>query len=392
VAFRRLAAQTALHVFARLASSACSFLLFSLIARKLPDEQTQRAFFFLFSLGFGLATLRLFAQLAAAMDGHARSTVRLRQARLGLLFVVRTLPIAVPLLGAIAGIHTRDPLTVAIACIIACLAALDIDLLRAVVHRAPTFSTTFAFGTLVSLIGLYLHPNPGFGAVCLWMLVQWIPTAVLNIACLARLRHRASHGSRGAPRVLPPTHLGSLLLLAVFDGAILNAPFLGWFVPTPQVGVDLSLAMRMFVASLPMQPLLLHWANSPALAGLAAKMGVGLALAFSLMLSASGIVAGTAFMLLYVFVSGKQAGVGVFTLYVMLLASYCLYAAQMRLSAPKLAGHQRLLTLAALLLVYGAAFCLNVQGLQHSALKIGLLQSLTLVGCALAFNRLSRHN
>lgn len=173
MALRTLAHQTIWHVAVRLMSSAGSFLLFSLIARKLADAQAQLAFFFLFSLGFGLAALRLFAQLAAAMNGQARSTVRLRQARQGLGWVVCILPFAAPLIGAILWIHTGSLFVVAVACLVACLAAVDIDLLRAVVHRGPTFSSAFAVGTLVALIGLSLHPQPDLNAVCFWILVQW---------------------------------------------------------------------------------------------------------------------------------------------------------------------------------------------------------------------------
>jgi hypothetical protein len=383
---RALAHQTMWHVVVRLVSAACSFLLFSLIARKLADAETQSAFFFLFSLGFGLAALRLFAQLATAMNGQARSTVRLQQVRQGLGYLALTLPLTVPLLGIILWIHTSSVFVVIVACLVVCLAAIDCDLLRAVVHRGPIFPSAFAVGTIFALIGLSLHPQPDFKAVCFWILVQWIPVSALNIAAVRRLQ-RCRVPRTGSKHWL---HFASVLLLAVFDGLILNAPFLGWFTPSPSTGIDLSLGIRVFVASLPMQPLLLHWANSEALAKLTKHMRVGIALGFSMVLLISGVFAGIAFMLLYILVSGKPANTTAFVIYLLLLASYSFYASQMRLSAWKLHTYHRLGVLVVVLFIFVVAFGLYEPSLRLSALKVGLLQAFSLLACALALNLLSR--
>lgn len=213
-----------------------------------------------------------------------------------------------------------------------------------------------------------------------------VPVSACNIAALRRLRGcRVPWTGSGHS-----AHLASLLLLAVFDGAVLNAPFLGWFTPSPSTGVDLSLGVRVFVASLPMQPMLLHWANSEALAKLAKRMRVGIALGFSMLLLSSGVLAGTAFMLLYILVSGKPAGTTAFVVYVLLLASYSLYASQMRLSALRLRAHLRLGVLVVVLFAYAVAFGLFAQSLSQSALKVALLQAFSLLTCALALNLLSR--
>ena len=382
----KLARQTIWHVAARLVSSACSFLLFTFIARKLDDAEAQRAFFFLFTLGFGLATLRLFVQLAAGINGQRRASVRLRQARKGLICVIKSLPYAVPLLGISLWFHTGNLIVVAVACFVTCLVAIDIDLFRAVVHREPSFSSTFTFGTLIALAGLSLHSNPDLESVCFWILVQWIPVGLFNSFIFTRLADkRMPTGETGRP-----THLASILFLAIFDGAILNTPFLGWFTPPPSTGVDLSLGIRVFVASLPMQPMLLHWANSNALAELAENMGMGLATSLSMLLLISGVISGSAFIFIYIMVTGKQVSAVAIIIYFVLLLSYSYYVSQMRLSAPLLTVNIRIGVLSVFLLVYVISFVIFEPILLLSALYIGLLQAFTLSTCALALALMSR--
>jgi hypothetical protein len=212
------------------------------------------------------------------------------------------------------------------------------------------------------------------------MLVPWLPVALGNVFSLHRWgRLRRLPAGRGA-HAQAWLHLTSLLLLAIFDGLILNAPFMGWFTPSAKTGIDLTLIVRVFVASLPLQPLLLHWANSPALGRLARALHVSAAACFSLLLCVSGLGAGSLFFLTYGMVSGKSTTIMVFLLYMVLLASYSLYAAQMRFNGPRMRASHRLINLGGVAVTYLGCLWVLRESLEQSTWAIVVLQCLALLG------------
>jgi hypothetical protein len=119
-------------------------------------------------------------------------------------------------------------------------------------------------------------------------------------------------------------------------------------------------------------------------------MRVSIESGFSLLLLISGLLTGSAFMLMHILVSGKPLNMTAFMVYLMLLSTYSLYVSQMRLSALSLEGRHRLWVLITLLLVYVVLFILYEPIFEHSALKIGLLQSLVFLACAITFQMLSK--
>lgn len=378
--------QAGLHLSARLVSAGLSFLLFAWIGRVLPETDAARAYSLSFALGFGLATVRMCLQLGAAVDGSAHLAQRVRQAVRGLQIQRRILPWVAFAIGAVAWLHTRDiPITMA-SCVVVILAAPDVDLLRGVLGRTSLFPLTFALSSFLALVLLQWWLPHTLQGVTWALLIQWLPVSVVNAPAIKRVfrRHRSTPPGLGVA--------AGTLALSGFDGLVLNAPFLGWLHLTTRTSLDLSIVMRVFVASLPMLPLLLHWANSSAFHRLCERWGLqrGSGLALSLFLS--GSVAGSIFLTIYVAVSHQPIGWHLALLYLPLLLAYSMYASQMRFVGMRLSSLQRICILTAASLVYITALGgLVTLGVGQSS-GIVLLQVLILLGTGWLFAKVASSN
>lgn len=380
-----LARQAALHLTARLASVGVSFLLFAWIGRVLEPADAARAYAFAFGFGFLLATARLALQLGASVVASSRMTVRLRQGLCGLaLLRLLVLPLAVGA-ATIGWLHTGSALLAAAAALVAVAAAADIDLLRGVLGRGAVFAPGFALGSAISLALLAtVMPQTLLGAVtCL--LLQWLPLCLLNLRALRRLFMRLPDApERGWA-------LAATLLLACFDGLVLNAPFLALVDLPVAVALELSVVTRVFVASLPLLPLLLHWSNSPAFAQLCRRFGMGLQSGFMAALLTSGAVAGALFLGAFAMVARQPVVLGSAVLYLVLLFGYAVFAPQMRFVRQHVPGRPIVLALAAALL--GHAIGLVMLVAFHFPGGAGgwvSWQAATLVGAALTLRWLAR--
>lgn len=370
----RLLQQATLHLAARLGSVGLSFLLFAWIGRVLPAPDAARAYFFSFALGFGLSTARMCLQLGAGVNGLGRGAQRNREAQRGLQIQRRMLPLLAMGIGTVTWIHTGQVPLVLVAMVVAVLAAPDFDLLRSIVGRASLFSLTFALGSLLALALLqWVLPHTLTGVV-LALLIQWLPVCLVNILALKRVFGK----SRGAAPSLGMV-VGTLVL-AGFDGLVLNAPFLGWLRLSTPTSLDMALVMRVFVASLPLLPLLLHWTNSPAFSQICTRWHLQPKTGFVLGLLVSGLAAGGVFLGAYIGIARQPVGVDVVFFFVLLLVVYSFYASQMRFASVRLGAVERLRILIPVALVYlGALNAMVTWGTQR---PVGLvvLQALTLAG------------
>ena len=380
---RRLAQQAALHFGARLASVGLSFLLFAWIGKVLDPAAAVAAYAFTFSLGFGLATARMVLQLGAGIDGGARMTQRLRQAMKGMALLRRLLPLLMFGIGAATWANTHSSLLTISAASVALLAAADIDLLRGAAGRASLFSAAFAVGgALAMLLLVFVLPHTLTGVV-IALLSQWLPVCFINLPMLKRLLRK----TKGETPALA-NNVGTLLL-AGFDGLVLNAPYLGLFMLPLTVSLELSLVTRIFVASLPMLPLLLHWSNSPAFGQACKRMGISEHAGFMVGLLISGALAGSVFIGAFILIARKPVSVSTIVLYLVLLLGYAVFAPQMRFASARWTKSALLMPLATSLL----AFLVLVGLLAATHFPLGasavvVIQMLTLVTTA---RWLSRH-
>lgn len=377
----RLVHQATIHLASRLGSVGLSFLLFAWIGRVLTTPEATNAYFFSFALGFGLATARMTLQLGSAIDGNDRSSQRARAARQGLAILRAILPMLAIGVGCIAWIFTLNPLLALLATAVTLLAAPDIDLLRGIVGRSSIFAASFSAGSLLALVLLqWVLPRTLTGVV-LALLIQWMPVCVLNASAIRRMLSDT--------RKIRPTAsmIFGTLTLAGFDGLILNAPFFGWLPSSDQTSHDLALVMRVFVASLPILPLLMHWSNSTSFGRLCNGFGVSLQTGFMLGLLTSGLFAGCLFLSSYAAISKQPVGVNVIGMYVMLLGAYSLFAPKMRFAATMLPSRQRIRLISIASVVYFAALAFATHSNLSTAIVIVSLQALTLAGTALWFRQ-----
>lgn len=372
----RLIHQTALHLGARLGSVGLSFLLFTWIGRVLSAPEAVKAYFFSFALGFGLATARMSLQLGAAITGEARVAQRRRDANHGLTILLCILPLLALGVGCVTWIYTSNPALVVLAMMITVFAAPDMDLLRGIVGKSSLFAFYFSAGSVLSLMLLQWVLPRTLNGVVLALLAQWLPVCMLNGPAMRRLWRGPRKG-----RLRVSVVLGTLAL-AGFDGLILNAPFLGWLPSSSQASLDLALVMRVFVASLPMLPLLLHWSNSAAFGRMCDGVGLSIQAGFLLGLLISGLMAGGAFLSIYMLLAKQTVSQAVIGLFALLLLSYSLFAPQMRFAATRLAAGQRIRLLAVVALTYLAVlgFVAHIGPAQTQ--MVVLLQALALTGSA----------
>lgn len=379
-----LARQAALHLGARLASVGVSFLLFAWIGRILEPGDAARAYAFAFGFGFLLATSRLALQLGASIVASSRTAQRLRQGLSGLA-LLRWLLVPLALGAAAMGwVHTGSPIVAAAAAMVAVAAAADIDLLRGVLGRSAVFAPGFALGSAISLALLQtVMPHTLQGAVtCL--LLQWVPLCLLNLRALRRLCRRL-------PRMRNQGWaLAATLALASFDGVVLNAPFLGIIQLPVEMTLDLAAVTRIFVAALPMLPLLLHWSNSPAFGQLCSRVGLSEQTGFTAVLLASGGVAGGVLLAVYMAVSKLAVTPSTAALYLVLLCGYAAFAPRMRFVRQHAGNRGIVLVLVSLLAAHALGVTAWVAaGLSGGATAWVLWQAVTLVAAAWALRHLA---
>jgi hypothetical protein len=383
---RRLFKELVLHLGTRVASVVMSFLMFSLIARRFPTALIQPVFYFGFTLGFVLATLRMILVLSAGLVSTESRTRRLRNAHRGYRHALAAYALTLPFWSYLLWRYSGSPLLTLGTALAVLPATFDNDLVRSIFARFFMFSLTFATGAFLSLAFVWFWPHHTTATLCLAFTLQWLPVGLFNLSIARRIRKYLLPSGR-ASLLRDLGHLPGIVLLSVFDGAVLNAPFITLVSLSPQVGIELSVITRIFVAALPMLPLLMHWANSGALAALARRLRIREPLAFTLILIASGTAAGTLFLLVFRIVSHLAVARQTFLLFLFLLSAYATYAAEMRFSGVALAPKQRIAILGATLAVFLLLFRAAASFSGGHALALVLVQSVALLVAALGLNR-----
>ena len=318
----------------RVVSALLSFVVFAQVAAKLPPGPGARVLFFSFAFGFALATLRGFHVIHAAVTGHERCVQRWRQVRRSARVTTGLAMLVSPGTAALL-LSQGVPWGVALAgaaLTIACAA--DIDLARAVLRRAPLLPLLTATGGALGCTLLLLVPAPDERLCAIAFLLQWLPVALQQLVLAPRLLRRAQRRPTPGSRRAWPAGVGAGLLLAGFDGAVLNAPFI-LALPLPAAqALDLALGNRLFVASLALFALIGTWVISGDVARVARRLRIGTALAFGLLQGASGLVLGAVYALIFAGVAAQRVGVVALLVFAVLLLAYCAHAAAVRFAAP----------------------------------------------------------
>lgn len=367
--------QVAQHAVIRVLSAALSFGLFTLITSKLPDEPSRRVVFYLFALGFGIATMRLFLQVAAGLHGDQRRTQKVLSLWKGLRITTLVTLVVSPLAGWVLWQHTQQGWVVALSLVVSFLAIPDLDLARSIVHRNMLFPILFTAGTVMALVGVLVWPRLGLTEACACLLLQWVPACLCNMIVMRRWIRKILFTRYG---VTPWTML-TMFLVAVLDGIVLNGPFLGFIEPGNAAASDLALTTRVLVASLPMLPLLTHWLNQGTLERGLLPYRLSMTIGFAGILGLSGLLIGSAYGLFFVYYSTWVLSAHVFFLFLMLLVAFCIFAAVTRIHVPQLTTPGRIRFALLPLFLYGGVIGLAGTALRDSATGIVALQSCTLL-------------
>ena len=321
-----MAAQAALHLGARGLSVMLSFTLFAWVGKILSPTDAVHAFQLMFVLGFAVAASRACLHLSARIDGVARAAERLRSLHAGFSSQMWLLLPLGSLVLLCIWLNTRDLLLALLALLIFVPAAFDTDAVRSVIGRPSFFAVAFSLGSALAFAALASVLPPTLNGVVMAFLIQWLPVCAMNVILLRR--HRRLLALR-PPRT---TALARVLLAASFDGIVLNAAFFGLFVLQTQVALDISLINRIFVAALPLLPLLMHWSNSPEFPRLCERLGLSNQLGFALALIVSGLVFGFSFATFYHRTNDTHLNPATILGFSILLSTFSIYFSRARFS------------------------------------------------------------
>jgi hypothetical protein len=340
---------------ARLLSALLSFAVFSQVASSLEPTAAAQVLFFSFVFGFSLATLRTFHLVAAAVDGSESRAYKLRRLRQAAATLRRVMLLAVPAaLGLLVAQGVGWPAAL-VGAVLVGLCGQDLDLVRSVVGRPPVLPLLTMVGGLLGIGLLVVHPSPSMGWCAAAFLVQWLPAAVLQVVCGRRwLAPPSAHERPTANLSSRVGRTTGLFLTAVFDGAVLNGPFLIVVPLAASAAVDLALGNRLFVASLALFSLVASWVISGDMQRIASRHARRPGTMFVVLQSVLCLAIGSAYALVYHLITDKPVGPNALLVFLLLTLAYVIHSAGLRFLLPKLPMRAGVVTYAAALACFYA--------------------------------------
>ena len=380
--------ETGWHLGARGVSALASSSVFALLARLNTPADAKAVFFFMFASGFVVAFLRSFCMFAAALQGPQRRTERLRRVQALARRYALLLPLFAALSAAALSSQALPPLWIALSTLIILSAGFDADLLRATLGRGSLFSPAFAVGSVAAL-GVLTLGQAGTTTGALAVLCPWIALTVVNAPLAWRLlRRRPRLASCGQPD--RARHWPAALLTALYDGMVLNLPFMAGAALGASASFDLAVAARLFSSAQPFFPLVMHWAGSGRLTEMACRAGLAEPVLYGGLLALSGLLASVIFTLLFGWIGQQPVQAAQYGMFVLLLLAYALFSAAARFTASGLPPERRTRLVGMLLMLYLAAWFGGGAWLAGSALAIVALQASALSALAIGTVLLAR--
>ncbi|MDH5670737.1 MAG: hypothetical protein OEZ06_01220 [Myxococcales bacterium] len=321
-----------------------SFLLFGLVGERLSEGDARDVYFFSFALGFCVVALRTFCTLSAHLHSQPSRSAKLKQVRA----VARTLPLASAAVGLVAVLVLRNyglswPLVLTTTTIIT-LSGFDGDLVRAVVRGTARFPSIFGSGSVLALLYLWLFGPTDREGGCIAFVLQWVPVVVSNV--FAYLRMVNAGPIRSVKSARERGRVSANMLLALFDGGVLNAPFLVHLDLPVGEALDLSIATRFYASSLPLLPLLVHWSNSGRLRRVSERLRIAEHALFGWLTGLAAGLAGLLFAFLFSVVSSHVVNRNQIFMFAALVVSYSIYCALVRYGMHRISSRVRILATA----------------------------------------------
>ena len=384
--------EAGLHLIMRAASAVSSFLLFALVAHYLTVDDTRQVYFFSFAFGFLVVSLRTYCTITALLYSDTTRVSKLRKVKI----VTHQLPwftilVGITAIGALSVYGLQWWIVLSATAMIA-ICGFDADLLRAVVGRPTLFTSAFAVGGLLAIGYLWvMEPSTRDGG-CIAFIVQWAPVAIINVKAYVRLWWRRAQPLRVFTSGTTLSLVGAMLL-ALYDGAVLNAPFLLSLPMDVGASLDLSIATRLFLSSLPFLPLMIHWSNVGHIHDMARSHRVAEYAIFGTIIAVTGVAAGLSFAVLYSVVGTTKVTVLQLGLFASLLGAYVLYACMSRYGMCNVSARARLVVLGSLLVAFYTILVSMNNTAAHSAAFIVSLQVCALViAAAVGWSGLRAHS
>jgi hypothetical protein len=325
-------------LLARLASAFLSFVVFADVAASLSHASAAKVFFFSFAFGFSVSSLRTFHLIASKVSGNESRTDRLRRVRTAALTLSRLSIFIGPgvlLLLLAQGLSWLSALAGAM---LVLAGSHDLDLPRAVVGRTPLLPWLTAAGGMVGIICLYWIPQTTESLAVAALLAPWGMVAAYRIAAGRRLlRSRVIRVTAEVPRSRRVA--AGPLIFAVFDGAILNAPFILALPLSPSSAVDLALGNRIYVASLALYSLISSWAVSGDIHRWSLRLPLGAPALFAVAQILAALPIGLLYAEAYAMIASDRVSFMALLTFIAQLGSYTLFITTIRFGATAAQQH-----------------------------------------------------
>lgn len=381
--------EATLHAAVRVASGVLSLYLFALIARFYSADDVKDLYLFLMIFGFAASALRTLANVSAALQATHSRTCKLRRIKSAAGEVMFATLIVVPVALGLLAKHVHHPALLVCAAVVLLGAGLDSDPMRALFERPARFATAFASGSALAVSWLLVFAPGSANHAVIAILLQWTPVALFNFIGLLRIG--ADSMAAGVARLRnDATSVGTLFVVASFDGLVLNLPFLLSGNESASTSIDAAIVIRIFSASLIMFPLILHWSNSSMLAHLAHHLRMTPAPTYFSLQAAAAAICGLVFGMAYAWISRQPLGLSHVSMFMTLAAAFCAYTTAARFggratSARLLAPALGVVSLAAIT----GALALMARPTRH-AFAFTALQCAALLLGALAIQAIAR--
>jgi hypothetical protein len=123
-----------------------------------------------------------------------------------------------------------------------------------------------------------------------------------------------------------------VIIFASFDGIILNFPFFGVMNITPDDGIELSLIVRIFIASIPILPLMIHFSNTKYFDKICNVYSINIKFIFNIIILIFGLISGLLFIRIYEYTNGIVISMSTYFYFLIILLSFSYYISELRFS------------------------------------------------------------
>lgn len=385
-----------LHLGARVGSALASSAAFALVARHFDVVDTKRLFSLLFICGFAHAALRSFSMFVAGLRGGDSRTRKARRVYRFVYFYCKLSPIFFAALAALLLYQSVLPNigSALLLSLLLVISGLDTDQLQAALGRAPRYSLLFAVGNIGSVAILAL----GNAQIELGVLAIAMPLATVamgNATIVWRLRKSNILQRKLTSQTNEANNWSVALLMALYDGIVLNIPFLAGKNLDALTIFNLSISLRLYSSAQPFFPLIQHWASAGRINRLSLRSGLPEPLLYGLALAGSGWLASLLFAAIFISVSNENLTWLQYLIFSGLLIGISILNTTARYLSHHV-NHQRVsIAAGGLLILFGSIWHWLPKWVNLNAAAVGALQCAALVAlpvCTLWLSRQNQHN